>query len=125
MLWISLISITLFLLTKLARLVRIWARGSRIRARIVAGCGSSCDLTAVPAKHGISEPNNTDSLSFGSGSQTCIARKCAVLGISTLFASLSPSYELVPGSKNEVNSTINDQAQPVPSPRSVFVRRNK
>ncbi|ONK63668.1 uncharacterized protein A4U43_C07F17660 [Asparagus officinalis] len=38
---------------------------------------------------------------------------------------LPVDMQLVPGSKNEVNSTINDQAQPVPSPRSVFVRRNK
>ncbi|ONK67480.1 uncharacterized protein A4U43_C05F490 [Asparagus officinalis] len=87
----------------------------------------SIDQEGRSQEDGILEPyKNAAYLPFGSGSRACLGKEFSVLGISTFFASLLLNYEvtLVPGSENDLNSTVNDRFQPVPSPKITFMKRN-
>ncbi|XP_077241605.1 cytochrome P450 734A1-like [Tasmannia lanceolata] len=76
----------------------------------------------------LDDPNeNLAFLPFGSGTRACVGQKFAILGITTLFASLLQRYEirLQPGSQNDPKPTMNGCVlQLLPSPKIIFVRRN-
>ncbi|XP_058107367.1 uncharacterized protein LOC131250953 [Magnolia sinica] len=77
----------------------------------------------------VDDPNeNAAFLPFGSGTRACVGQKFAIIGITTLFASLLQHYEvrLQPGSENNPKPMMNDCVfQLLPSPKIVFVKRNR
>ncbi|XP_043722707.1 protein LUTEIN DEFICIENT 5, chloroplastic-like isoform X2 [Telopea speciosissima] len=91
-----------------------------------AGVGEKLNAADVPFV--LNDPNaNAAFLPFGSGTRACVGQKIAILGITTLFASLLKQYEikLHPGSENDPKPTMkNCVLQPLPSPKIIFVRRN-
>ncbi|WOK95959.1 Cytochrome P450 [Canna indica] len=71
---------------------------------------------------------NAAFLPFGYGSRACIGEKFATVGISTLLASLLQNYEIKfqPGLENDPKPIMNDCVlQLLPSPRIIFVKRDK
>ncbi|KAI3949124.1 hypothetical protein MKW98_026504 [Papaver atlanticum] len=90
--------------------------------------GAADEVVNIEESLVLNDPSVTDSfLPFGSGTRACIGQKFAILGIATLFASLLQHFEvrLEPGSETIPKSMNNSIVQLLPTPKIVFVERNR
>lgn len=90
--------------------------------------GAADEVVSIEESLVLNDPSVTDSfLPFGSGTRACIGQKFAILGIATLFASLLQHFEvrLEPGSETIPKSMNNSIVQLLPTPKIVFVERNR